>query len=308
MKIDRIEFLCDQALFKGKIFMPDDLSTCKGAIIFVHGLGYCTKSYDVDGAFFAENGYLLLTYNLRGHAATPGEWTLNYSVEDLRLGIDYLLRNYRFENVTNLGVLGHSTGALIALLAAIQDSRIKFGSIVTVVTSLDASYRYWFQSGYNRDVKAFFKLHGEISPFIDKALDHFEMYNDFKANKFSRESLEFPYRYGMLKAGNFHQFWSEIAYSPDILTLTDKIRIPLILFRGESDEVMPPTKTDELYRKLKVMPKKLVLTKSKNHFQNDSWRLIQEQSIQFFDELLRKKEKEAVKVGTGGAEEGSPAL
>ncbi len=297
MKVDRIEFLCDQALFRGRVFMPDDLNACKGAIVFVHGLGYCTKSYDVDGTFFAENGYMLLTYNLRGHAATPGEWTLNVSVEDLKIGIDYILRNYRFENVKNIGVLGHSTGALIALLAAAQDPRIRFGSIVTVVTSLETSYRYWFESGYNREVKSFFRIKGEIPAFIGTALDHPEMFDEFKAGKYSNASLEFPYRYGMLKANNFRQFWSEIAHSPDILSLSDQIRIPLILFRGQSDEVMPLGKTDELYEKLRVIPKKLVLTNSRNHFHNDSWKLIQEESIRFFDGLL--SDKAAINAGVG---------
>src|SRR3990167_8581662 len=167
---EKVEFLSDQSLFKGKVFMPDDLQNCKGMVVFVHGLGYCTKSYEVDGSYFSEHGYLLLTYNLRGHAGTPGEWTLNNSVEDLIIGINYLARNYKFPKDQNIGVLGHSTGALIAMLAAIKEKRIKFGSIVTIVTSLSDSYAHWFRSGFNQEVKAFFKAKGEIHPFIEGAL------------------------------------------------------------------------------------------------------------------------------------------
>lgn len=286
MRIDRIEYLCDQALFKGKAFIPDDLSQCKGMVVFSHGLGYCTKSYEVDGAFFAEKGYLLLTFNLRGHAGTPGEWTLNNSIEDLKLGIDYLTRNYQFENAENIGILGHSTGALIAMLAAIQDERIRFGSIVTIVTSLTDSYLYWFKSGYNEEVKDFFKWKGDIHPFIERALGKLEIFYDFKAGKLEKGPLEFPHRYGLLRSSNFYRFWSEIANSPNILEMTDQIKIPLILFRGQSDEVMPVEKTDEVYQRLKVSPKKLVLTSSKNHFHNDSWKLIQEETVAFFDQVI----------------------
>lgn len=286
MKTEKIDFLCDQALFKGKIFMPDDLADCKGMIIFIHGLGYCTKSYAIDGDFFSKNGYLLLTYNLRGHAGTTGEWTLNNSIEDLKIGVDYLAKNFHFPNAHNIGILGHSTGALIGLLTALQEPRIRFGSVVTIVTSLSESYEHWFESGYNQEVKQAFMLRGELHPFIDNALDHFEIFNDFKRGVFSQEELSFPHRYGLLKSKDFFRFWSEIANSPNIISLTEKINIPLILFRGQHDEIMPIEKTDELFDRIKVTPKRKVLTQSNNHFHNDSWQLIQEESVKFFDELI----------------------
>ena len=37
--LERVEFLCDKALFKGKVYRPPDLNFCKGIVIFRYGLG-----------------------------------------------------------------------------------------------------------------------------------------------------------------------------------------------------------------------------------------------------------------------------
>ena len=188
MKIESIEFLCDAGLFKGKLYMPDDLNECKGVVVFTHGLGYCTRSYKVSGEYFVENGYMMLSYNLRGHAGTEGKWSINNSVEDLVHGVDYIVRNYDFKNKHNIGVLGHSTGALITMLAAIKDARIKFGSIVTIVTSLEDSYFHWFNSGYNEEVKPYFKAKAELLPIIHEYFDDVDIYIKFKAAKCPRKN------------------------------------------------------------------------------------------------------------------------
>ena len=69
----------------------------------------------------------------------------------------FLTRRYDFENKERICVIGHSTGALITLLASLKDKRIKFGSVVTTVTCLKDSFLYWFESGFNQEVKEFFK-------------------------------------------------------------------------------------------------------------------------------------------------------
>jgi alpha-beta hydrolase superfamily lysophospholipase len=287
MRIDNVEFLCDIGLFKGKLYLPDDLDKCKGVVIFTHGLGYCTRSYTVKGEYFVANNYIMLSYNLRGHAGTVGKWTINNSVEDLRRGIDYIEMNYDFKNKHNIGVLGHSTGALITMLAAIRDSRIKFGSIVTIVTSLTDSYIYWFKSGYNKTVKEYFKIKGAVSPIIAKCLAY-NCLDDFRCGRLEEDALKIPHRYGMLKSGAFRDFIYEIAYSPNIIDEVDKIKIPLLLFRGLDDEIMPVEKTDELYAKLCIPQKKLIKTNSRNHFHNDCWEMIQQETVKFFDQIIKE--------------------
>ena len=41
--LERVEYLCDRSLFKGKVYKPANLEKCKGVVIFTHGLGYCDR-------------------------------------------------------------------------------------------------------------------------------------------------------------------------------------------------------------------------------------------------------------------------
>lgn len=282
--IEKIEFLSNGTPLTGKVCRPEDLTTCKGIVIFTHGLGYCVKQYKINGEYFAKNGYLLLTYNLRGHAGTPGKWSVEASVQDLRATIDHLTRNYQFPSNERICVMGHSTGALISLLASLRDKRIKFGSLVTIVTCLTDSYLHWFQSGFNRDVKEFFKSKGKIEKIINEFLEDPVMLSKYLKGELDPAELTLSHRYGLLKSDCLDSFFHEIACSEDVLKHIDEIQIPLLLFRGEYDEVMDVTKTNELYEKLnKRIPTRFYITDSKNHFHNDRWNLIQEETLKFFD-------------------------
>lgn len=283
---ERVEFLSGQVTFKGKVYRPENLHHCKGVIIFTHGLGYCDRQYDIKEKYFADNNYLMLTYNLRGHAGTSGEWTLQNSVDDLIAGIDFLVHKYDFANKERICVIGHSTGALITLLASLKDKRIKFGSVVTTVTCPKDSFLHWFKSGFNQEVKEFFKLKGVLPPIIEKFLDDRNMIDLYCEGKIPPEDLNVPHRYGLLKSESWGKFVHEIVYSIDILNRANELTLPLLLFRGEYDEVIDVQKTNELYEKLnKKVPSKLYVTDSKNHFHNDKWEMIGSETLKFFDEF-----------------------
>lgn len=283
---EKIEFQSDEVLFRGKVFRPEKLNDCKGIIIFTHGLGYCDRQYKIDGEYFVRSGYMFASYNLRGHVGTEGIWTLEGSVRDLIQLINVLVATYDFLNRERICLIGHSTGALISLLASIRDRRIKFGSMVTTVTCLAHSYRYWFKSGFNIQAKEAFKSKGVIPAIIDRFMEDPTLIEKYQTNQISEAELNVAHRYGLLKAESWNQFFHEIAFSPDIIELVDKIKIPLLLFRGEYDEIMDVRKTNELYEKLSGrVPAKLFITDSSNHFHNDRWQLIQHETLRFFDEF-----------------------
>ena len=281
---DKIEFISNGTPLTGKVCRPADLTKCKGIVIFTHGLGYCVKQYKINSEYFAKSGYLLLTYNLRGHAGTAGKWSVEASVQDLIAAIDHLTQNYKFPSNERICVIGHSTGALISLLASLRDKRIKFGSLVTIVTCMTDSYLHWFKSGFNQEVKEFFKTKGKIAEIVNEFLDDPVMLDKYRNGKLDPVALTISHRYGLLKSDRLDSFFHEIAYSDDILKHIDEIQIPLLLFRGEYDEVMDVKRTNELYEKLnKRIPTRFYITNSKNHFHNDRWDLIQEETLKFFD-------------------------
>ena len=293
MEVKNIHFFNDGIKFNGKAYLPDSLNSIKGTIVFTHGYGYCVRAYkEVDPSFFANNGYAFFNYDMRGHAGTKGDWSIAKAVTDLEAYFDFIFENFHYKNVANLGVFAHSVGALINLLAILEDKRVLFGSIITTITSMKDSYIYWFKSGQNIKAKEFFKSKGKINPIIDRYLDNLEGFNLFIEGKTPKEdNLDFSHRYGMLYSSCFRHFYSEIANSPDILWKVDKIFIPLIVFNNTYDEVIPSEKNDILFEKLGANKKKFIRTKGRNHFQDGCWKEIQQETVKFFDEINKTEDK-----------------
>ena len=284
MKIDNVKFRNGNAVLNAKIFLPLDLSQANGFIVFTHGLGYCAKSYQLKGESFARNGYIFCMYNMRGHVGSTGEFKADDTVKDISFIIDNLLERYKIKNKEMIAIMAHSTGGLISLLAATKDKRIKVGSITSIVTSMVDSFYRWFDSGYIEDVRNNYRHDGKINRGIEQFLSSREALDAFKKGIPSKEELSFREKYGLLRLPSVYNFFYEIAYSPDIFDYVDKLKIPLIFFKGKKDEVIPIKKTDDLYSLLKGN-KKLVETNASDHFFNRHWPLVQSETISFFDEF-----------------------
>lgn len=279
------EFRNNGVTFSGHIFSPNRTTKVKGTVIFIHGLGYCGKSYQIEPNELTSAGYIYFTFDLRGHAGTAGEWTLNSSIEDIKKGIRYACKTFEEIESHPIGIIAHSTGALIGLLATQEQPLINFASLISPVTSIYDSFMHWHQSGFNQAVKPFFQLNGKVPPIIENYLDDYHALLDFKDGRRPREELKFPYRYGMLRASSFLNLSDAIAYSPDLINQVDKINFPVIVFRSENDEVMPTNKIETFFQKVPSKIKRLINTQAPNHFQNTSWPLIISESIHFFDSL-----------------------
>ena len=286
MKVENIKFKNGDALLTGKVFLPLDFSQAKGFIIFTHGLGYCAKTYRLDNKLFANTGYIFCMYNVRGHVGSTGEFATNKAAEDISVIIDTLLDRYKIENKEMIAMLSHSTGGLISLLASINDKRIKCGGVISVVTSMADSFLHWFDSGYIEKVRDNYRHDGKINPGIEKFLLSKESLNSFKNGIPSKEELSFRDKYGLLRLPSVYNFFYEITYSPDIFNYADRIKIPLILFKGKKDEVIPITKTDKLYSLLNCK-KRLVETNAIDHFFNNYWPAVEKETLNFFDEIQK---------------------
>lgn len=284
----KVNFLIKGASFRGTIYEPANLSEARGIVIFTHGLGYCERQYKIDDRYFTDNGYLLVTYNLRGHGGNKSVWTLKDSVDDLVEIVTQVLGKYDFKNSQRLSVMGHSTGALITLLACLKDKRIQAASIITIVTCLRQSLFYWFESGHNQEVKKYFTEKGILPPIIGRFLDDKKTFDLYCEKKIPLDQLEIPHRYGMLRSKSWNQFFNEIAYTEDIMDYAGKLTLPILFFRGEYDEVMNPQKTEDLYNRIgNTKQNRLRITKSRDHFQNDSWDFIETETINFLNDLWK---------------------
>jgi len=281
------EFVQKNLLLKGKLFLPADLERCKGIIIFVHGLGYCHKSYEIDENLFARNGWAFMKYNLRGHAGVEGEWTIANTVDDLICYLDFLDREFSFKNKSNIGFFAHSTGGMVALLAYLKSKKFKFGSITNLISSLKVAYYWWFRSGYNQEVQRYFALKNAISPKVKAFFDEDTFFTNVEENKIRKEEYSFPYRYGLLRGNSFYTFLYEIRNSPNILNEISKIKIPLIMFKSREDEVIDKKVSEEFFSKLQAKNKKIIEVEPEEgtlrHFLLKSWPDIEKQTIDFFN-------------------------
>ncbi len=69
----------------------------------------------------ADTGWVVLTFNFRGTAASEGDFSLGGWVSDLGAAVDFLLTN---TDVDRVWLAGFGTGGALALCAAAEDERV----------------------------------------------------------------------------------------------------------------------------------------------------------------------------------------
>lgn len=107
------------------------------AVIFAHGFLACKEWHTWIGKYLARSGYVALLFTVPDRFSTDVQLWVN----GIKGGMECLARlnddSYYLSNMINmsrLGVMGHSMGAMAAIIAASSDPRIK------VVVSLAAPY------------------------------------------------------------------------------------------------------------------------------------------------------------------------
>lgn len=121
----------------GKIFLPPYATS--SAVIVLHGLGAQKENMYPICIELARHGYAALAYDFRGHGKSEGECTLaSLEVEDLKKAVSLM---DKFEHI---GVVGHSHGAMTAMIEASSDPRVE--SVVAIggppsIQSLIEKYR-----------------------------------------------------------------------------------------------------------------------------------------------------------------------
>lgn len=283
---ERVKIETDGAVLSGKIFIPQNPKKKKGYVIFNHGLGYNSRVYELNGEDFASEGYVTLMYNMRAHTPSTREFTTKEAVNDLSNIINYLFEKYNNEQ-EKVGIFAHSTGGLISALAAMNDKRIKYISCVNIVTNMKDSFKHWFKSGHFIDVrKMYTKKDGSIPTGLAKLLqDDGKAVERFLNGDPSEEELGIKGRYWLMKSNNLYKFFHEIMHSPDIIENANKINIPMLLFVGSKDEIIPTQKSHDLYKKLKANHKQLIKTNADDHYFKNYWKLAISETIKFFNKV-----------------------
>lgn len=98
-------------------------------LIFTHGLGEYSKSYEETALFFNKQGYNVFTYDLRGHGKSEGE---RGSIDSYKTFLDDLneLVVLAYQQTSKVYLIGHSMGGIITNLYAALNNNID-GVIIT---------------------------------------------------------------------------------------------------------------------------------------------------------------------------------
>ncbi len=103
---------------RAKIYIPDDTSSIKGCIQIIHGMAEHQMRYRHVAGFFKENGYVVVTSDLRGHGDNVeskedlGHFSgVEELVDDVKELFDYLKEEFPGKPCI---LIGHSMGTLIA--------------------------------------------------------------------------------------------------------------------------------------------------------------------------------------------------
>ncbi|MHA1266555.1 MAG: alpha/beta hydrolase family protein [Candidatus Helarchaeota archaeon] len=121
----------DGTIIRGTVIIPQNhLSTGTPAplIVLMHGFTASKEFFYLLGAELARHGYVCFTFNARGHQNSGNESSLAYyEIKDFQTAITYMLSKnatYRI-NTTQIGIIGHSHGAMCATIVGAIDPRVK---------------------------------------------------------------------------------------------------------------------------------------------------------------------------------------
>jgi pimeloyl-ACP methyl ester carboxylesterase len=232
--------------------------TPKGTIFVLHGIQDYKElaPYVLYREQLVHQGYRVVQLDLRGHGRSTGEWITYGAVEsrDLKQVLDALESEYLIAG--NVGVIGISYGAAVAIQWAAIDPRVR--AIVAI-----EPYSSFRQVAYDG---ASFVLGPSRLIFSDDDIRECE--ND---------------------AGLFGNFNPD---DVDVVRSIQKTSAPVLLIHSKSDEFIPWEHSQRLHDAAKDHSK-LILVDGNSHF--DIWLksfdLINRESLGWFEKNLQKNEQ-----------------
>ncbi len=221
-----------------------DRGRARPAVILVHGF----KGFKDWGMFpgvadrIARAGFTTLSFNLSGsgvdgagHFAWPerfGHNTFSAELEDLRRVLNALASGeLGLAPTTRFGLVGHSRGGGIAILAAAGDPRVATLVTWAAIAGVDRwpdQHQAWRERGRLDVVNA---RTGEVLPLYPDVLDDIET---------NREALDIPAAAGRLS-------------------------IPWMLVHGDADVSVPPEEARLLVRAAGAHPPRVIFMKGSGH-------------------------------------------
>ncbi len=184
----------------------------KGTLVLLHGIMMTKESMMPWAFYFAQQGYRVVLVDLRGHGRSTGRWIGfgGWEADDLVKIADELQRRGLLAG--KLGVFGESYGAVAGIHWAARDLRV-----ATVVA---------------------------LAPFSDPRTAISEFARGFDP-KLTAKLSDATFAAAEIKAAAMAGFaWNDV----NVLDAMRRMRVPVLLFHGQSDTWILPAQSEALDR------------------------------------------------------------
>lgn len=122
--VERFHFAgYDGADISALLYVPSEGSV-HPAIILYHGVTATKETMIEFAENFAENGFVVLTYDHRSHGESTGDFTWEGMLEDSETALS-ILRERDDVDKNRIFLMGHSMGGMIAIMTAAVDGNIR---------------------------------------------------------------------------------------------------------------------------------------------------------------------------------------
>ena len=210
-------------------------------IIMLSGIGFHSFEYDQIGPFVAENGLNCLAFDFRGHGMSEGKrghWILQDLVNDTKAAVDFIEKT----NTGDIVVFGNSLGAMIGLMTAINDRRIR-GAILS---NCPANLSDFLMTPFRRFLFSFFKGISLIYP-LRLSVNNFYSYSDLIDDPKWVDLIERDYRITDARKLTCKTY-SSLLEQWDGIRLIEKCNTPLLILQGKKDRLQPIEQSEALFK------------------------------------------------------------
>lgn len=235
------------------------------AILLMHGFLSSKEEYGDLPLRLSENGYIVLTFDFRGHGKSSGDrgyYTSKSHLEDASIALSFLLNNEKVDN-EKFAVIGHSLGSVAASRLVTEDS---LGKNAKTCVLLCPPRR--FEDSVGGIEKFAYKLLYDLnSPILLFAGKHLYLPYKYKSKDIllSPEAIRRIDSTGALQnkmpVGNYKYMIEEIDHEK----IANKIDMPTLFMIAKNDKLINNAKSKMVYDSIKVNDKKYIEITNTGH-------------------------------------------
>lgn len=238
------------------------------AVVLLHGFARNRYNLAKYAQNLAEQGYLCIAYDARGHGMTGGLLDTKAMIDDIGAVVESL---YFDHGAKAVGLLGHSMGGWVSTIAAAEHDGIDAVALLSgAVDPID-------------DLKHSSLAHfgGTLLERLDDRGTGMRVPKFLKANPPDGE--EVPY----LTDLNLARMYRVFKEAPDARLYAPRITLPFFSVHGTRDELVPYAAAENLYEVIASEDKEIIrVEKAKHQLHRTQYARFAPRVLEFFDKWL----------------------